>query len=116
MLDEKLFYTDGITEQRVWNILIRDDGHFSAESDSLNGSALGHLSGNTLFMKYSTRVKIAENKHWNLDMRDLMILQPDGALHNITQVCKWGIRLGTVSTQYQQHNGDHRFADTARQA
>ncbi|MFK7861942.1 MAG: DUF3833 family protein [Granulosicoccus sp.] len=106
VLDEKLFYTDGIVEVRQWKIAITGNGIFSAESDSLINGANGFVDGNRLSMKYSMKVKIEENKTWDLDMDDVMILQPDGSLHNITQVCKWGFRIGTVSTQYLRHDGD----------
>jgi hypothetical protein len=57
-------------------------------------------------MSYVMRVKLDEGKYWDLRMEDLMLLQPDGSLHNITQVFKWGVRIGTVSTQYQHHDGE----------
>lgn len=105
VLDEKLYYTDGMVEERVWTVTITDSGIFQAESDSLVGPATGQLKGNTLAMNYSMLVDIAEDKQWKLDMDDFMILQPSGSLHNITQVHKWGIRIGIVSTQYQHHDG-----------
>ena len=105
ILDENLFYTDGMVEQRFWSITVSESGAFEAESDSLIGKAQGSISGNTLKMKYSMRVLIEEGKTWDLDMKDVMILQPDGSLHNMTQVSKWGVRLGIVSTQYLHHDG-----------
>jgi len=105
VLDEKLFYTDGVVEERVWRVEISQAGVFRAESESLLGLAKGQIKGNTLAMQYAMRVKIEEGKQWEFDMKDVMILQPDGSLHNITQVYKWGVRLGTVSTQYQHHDG-----------
>lgn len=110
-LDEKLFYTDGVRESRLWKVSITEDGMFTAQSDSLIGEAIGLVKGNCLSMKYTMEVKVEENNHWVLDMKDSMILQPDGSLHNITQVYKWGIRIGTVSTQYQHHDGRMLCAD-----
>lgn len=107
VLDEKLFYTDGVVEVRRWLVNINGNGVFSAESDSLINGARGHLSEDRLVMAYSMKVIIEEGKIWHLDMKDQMILQPDGSLHNITQVCKWGLRIGTVSTQYLRHDGDN---------
>jgi len=105
-LDEKLFYTDGIIETRTWHITVSDKGVFKAESESLIDGAHGLICDNTLDMKYSMKVNVGQDKHWNLDMEDRMILQPDGSLHNITHVSKWGIRIGTVSSQYLHHDGD----------
>ena len=104
-LDENLFYTDGAVEKRLWSITVNDDGLFEAESDSLIGKAHGTINGNMLNMKYCMRVSIEADKSWDLNMKDMMILQPDGSLHNTTQVFKWGVRLGTVSTQFLHHDG-----------
>ncbi|MFK8083063.1 MAG: DUF3833 family protein [Granulosicoccus sp.] len=111
VLDEKLFYSDGIVEYRQWSINVTDNGIFSAQSESLINGAHGFIDGNRLSMSYSMKVKIEENKVWDLDMKDLMILQPDGSLHNITHVSKWGLRIGTVSTQYLQHDGEKLCVD-----
>lgn len=99
-LDEKLIYSDGVVETRLWEVSITDDGHFSAESDSLVGNAKGVIKGNALNMQYVMNVLIAPEKTWTLSMDDYMFLQADGSLHNITQVKKYGIRIGSVSTQY----------------
>lgn len=111
VLDEKLFYSDEVVEARRWVITVTDDGVFKAESDSLLNGAKGVVNGNQLLMTYAMSVKISHDKSWNLDMKDLMILQPDGSLHNITHVHKWGIRIGTVSAQYLHHNGDKLCVD-----
>lgn len=105
-LDERLYYTDGMNEERLWKVQISDNGAFTAHSDSLVGPATGQLRGNTLSMRYTMRVQVDKDSQWQLDLKDMMILQPDGSLHNIAQVYKWGVRIGTVSTQYQQHDGD----------
>ena len=111
VLDEKLFYTDGVVEERVWRVEITQNGVFRAESGSLLGDATGQITGNTLAMKYAMRVKIEEGKQWDLAMKDFMMLQPDGSLHNVTQVYKWGLRLGTVSTQYIHHDGNMKCSN-----
>lgn len=104
-LDEKLFYSDGIVETRLWAVTIDENGKFKAESDSLVGPATGEQIGSALRMQYVMNVMIAENKFWKLDMNDYMFYQPDGSLHNSTEVKKWGIRIGNVSTQYYKHDG-----------
>ena len=108
VLDEKLFYTDGVIEERLWRVNVDEHGNFSASSDSLIGDAKGRIRGNTLSMRYMMRVMIEQDKFWNLEMRDTMILQPDGILHNTNHVYKWGIRIGTVSAQYL-HQDDEQF-------
>lgn len=108
LLDEKLHYDDASIEERQWRINVSDDGVFSAESTSLIDGASGQIEGNTLNMRYAMKVRIDEGKTWDLDMKDKMILQPNGVLHNITQVCKWGVRIGTVSAQYHRE-GDNQY-------
>jgi len=111
-LSEKLYYANGFYEERIWYVDESDDGSFRAESDSLIGAAIGHIEANVLTMCYTMRVVIDRNKVWTLDMKDSMLLQPDGSLHNITHVHKWGVRIGTVSTQYQRHDGEMLCADS----
>jgi len=105
VLDEKLYYSDGVFEERVWDVTISEAGDFVAESDSLVGPATGKLQGSGLQLQYVMNVLIAENKIWKLSMDDYMFFQPDGSLHNSTIVQKWGMRIGSVSTQYIKHDG-----------
>ena len=104
-LVEKLYYSDGIIEDRVWSVSIQPNGEFKAESDSLVGAAVGEQSGSGLKLHYIMNVMIAEDKFWKLKMNDYMFFQPDRSLHNSTEVKKWGIRIGNVSTQYYKHDG-----------
>lgn len=104
-LDETLFYSDGVIEERLWVVRIGADGTFNAESDSLVGAATGTQQGSGLEMEYVMNVMIAENKFWKLSMTDYMFYQPDYSLHNSTEVRKWGLRIGNVSTQYYKHDG-----------
>ena len=50
-------------------------------------------------------VIVAEDKTILFKMNDYMFYQPDGSLHNSTEVNKLGVRLGNVSTQYYKHDG-----------
>jgi len=109
-LDEKLYYSDGVVEERLWAVNISPDGVFTAESDALVGGAKGEVKGSALRMEYVMNVKIAENKFWKLKMNDYMFFQPDRSLHNSTEVIKWGLRIGNVSTQYYKHDGSETCA------
>jgi len=100
VLDEALYYSDGMVETRVWEVSIDEQGNFRAVSDSLVGDAVGKVQGNAMNIKYVMNVQIDESSNWALSMNDFMFLQPDGSLHNITQVKKFGIRIGSVSAQY----------------
>lgn len=104
-LDEVLFYSDGVIEKRVWDVSIGPDGQFSAESESLVGAAIGVQQGSGLHLHYIMNVMIADDKFWKLTMNDYMFYQPDRSLHNMTEVKKWGLRIGNVSTQYYKHDG-----------
>jgi len=104
-LDETLFYTDEVVEKRVWLVTVGPEGEFKASSDSLMGDALGQISGNGLQMRYTMAIGMPGGDEGTFDFNDFMLLQPDGSVHNITQVLKWGVRLGAVSTQYARHDG-----------
>lgn len=114
ILDEVLSYTDGITDKRSWRVYIDSQGNFRASSESLVGDASGRLLGNALNLKYSMNVDLSNGKSWLMNMDDWMFLQPDGSLHNYTRVSKWGIYIGSVSTQYirldQASNADNTVA------
>lgn len=115
VLDETLYYSDGLVEGRVWQVSINNKGVFIAESDSLVGQALGQIKGNALQMRYTMNVQVEEDgKAWALDFNDFMLLQPDYSVHNITQVYKWGFRLGTVTTQYARHDGSDTCSSMAQ--
>ena len=105
VLDEVLRYTDGIVERRLWRVRVGAAGELSAESESLVDGARGRVRGNALEMRYAMRIVKPAGGGLTLDFHDFMFLQPDGGLHHLTHVRKWGMRVGTVSTQYVRHDG-----------
>ena len=113
LLDEALHYTDGVRERRLWRVTIDDAGAFRAESESLIGVARGIVRGNGLEIRYAMPIATTDGGEMTFDFADFMLLQPDGSLHNITHVKKWGVRLGTVSTQYDRHDGSETCATRA---
>jgi len=80
LLDEVLYYTDGVVEKRQWLVNTTESGDFRAEAEALI--------------------------QWQLSMNDWMFYQADGSLHNATFVSKWGFRIGVVTTQYTKHDGE----------
>ena len=103
VLDETLRYTDGVVEERLWRVSVDDDGRFRATGDALLGEASGRMRGNALGMRYRMRVAVGGGRDVVFDFEDLMLLQPDGCLHNLVHVRKWGVRVGSVATQYVRH-------------
>jgi len=114
VLDEALYYSDGMVETRVWEVVIDENGKFSAVSDSLVNGATGIQSGNALNMQYIMNVQIDPETTWKLSMNDFMFLQADGSLHNVTHVKKFGVRIGTVSAQYFRSNEENTVAKTGQ--
>ena len=106
LLDEVLYYTDGVVEKRQWLVNTTESGDFRAEAEALIGGATGMIKGNALEMNYVMRVDLADGKQWQLSMNDWMFYQADGSLHNATFVSKWGFRIGVVTTQYTKHDGE----------
>jgi len=105
VLREALYYSDDVEENRIWTLKFNEQG-FTATSPSLVGIATARLHGNALQMKYKMKVNVTADDVWILGMDDWMFYQPDGNLHNSTIVSKWGIRIGSVSTQYAKHDGE----------
>jgi len=102
VLDERLIYNDGMIETRTWEVSVDENGRFHGESDSLVGSASGIQEGNGLNLQYVMNVQIDAERTWKLSMNDFMSLQPDGSLHNLVHVKKYGVRIGTISALYQR--------------
>lgn len=102
VLSEELRYSDGVVENRQWHIRMDDGGNFSATSDSLVGEASGVQRGNTVNLKYRMYVDLKDDKRWLLKINDWLILQQDGSVHNITEVYKWGFKIGTVSNVFHK--------------
>ena len=107
VLDETLRYTDGVVEKRLWRVRVDAEGAFRATGDTLLGEATGCARGNALEMRYRMPVSVGGGRDMPFDFHDLMLLQPDGRLHNLVHVKKWGVRVGSVATQYARHADEH---------
>ena len=101
-LTEELRYTDGVVERRNWNFRKEADGRFTATSDSLVGTATGVQKGNSANLKYRMHIDLKDNKRWLVAINDWFFLQQDGSLHNVSEVYKWGLRIGSVSNVFSK--------------
>ncbi len=101
-LTEELRYTDGVVEQRQWHVRKSGDGRFTATSDSLVGEAKGVQQGNTANFRYSMYIDLKGGKRWLVRINDWFFLQQDGSVHNVSEVYKWGIKIGSVSNVFQK--------------
>ena len=103
MLDEDFVYSDGTLDKRIWTISKNSDGTYTGTADDVKGVAIGHQSGNAFHWVYELGLEIGkEKKPFYVTMDDWMFLQPDSTVINITNMKKFGARLGTVSIFFRK--------------
>ena len=95
-LAENFTYANGGTQQRLWNLTLKEDGHFTATADDIIGLAKGQVSGATLSMTY--RIRLPENAGGHvLDVTDWLYLMENGTLLNRSELRKFGIKVAELT-------------------
>jgi len=100
-LDERFLYNDGETDQRIWNITVKENGNYEGQAADVVGTAQGRVAGNALNWQYELNLPVGQ-RIWKVHFNDWMFLQSDGVLINKAKVTKWGIHLGTVTLFFQK--------------
>ncbi len=101
VLDEHFVYSDGSTQQRVWQITNTGDGTYNGKADDVVGIAQGRVAGNSLHWTYTLRLPIDDDVY-DVQFDDWMYLQEDGVMLNRSVMKKFGFRLGEVTLFFKR--------------
>jgi len=99
-LDEHFEYSDGTKQNRVWTI-VKDGDRYTGTAADVVGEASGSASGNALHWNYVLALPVDE-RIWNMDMDDWMLLLDERTLLNRTTMAKFGFRVGEVTLSFRR--------------
>ncbi|MFD0979111.1 DUF3833 family protein [Tropicimonas aquimaris] len=94
-LTEDFTYSNGNRMQRKWFLELRDDTHFVATAEDIEGEGQGVISGATVMLRYRIRLPEEAGGHV-LDTTDWMYLMEDGAIMNRSEMRKFGIKVAEL--------------------
>ena len=99
VLDERFYYGDGETDNRIWTIDKTGDHTYEGRADDVIGVAQGESYGNALNWQYNMRLKFGSGT-MRVHFSDWMFLQPTGVLLNRARVTKFGVEIGAVTLSF----------------
>lgn len=100
-LEEHFIFSDGKTDQRVWQIKVHDDNNFSATAHDVVGKAKGQQFGNAIRMDYVLTIPV-DNKKYDIKIKDWMYLVDQDSLVNVSTMTKFGLRVGRLSIGFKK--------------
>jgi len=100
-LAERFRYSDGRSDERVWNIRFQDGNRFTATAHDVVGEAKGSQRGNAAMMEYRLRVP-RDDGEIVVAMEDWLYLQEDGTLINRTRMSKFGLTVGELVVAFRK--------------
>ena len=95
-LDESFEWSDGEKQKRVWTITKTADGKYEGRAGDVVDKADGKVAGNAVNWAYTLAVPI-DGSTYHFTMDDWMYLISDKVLLNVTQMSKFGFRVGTLT-------------------
>jgi len=99
-LDEHFEFADGTRQQRVWKI-VKDGDRYTGTAPDVVGTAQGQAAGNALRWNYVLALPV-DDKVWNMDMDDWMILVDATTMLNRTAMSKYGFKVGEVTLSFRK--------------
>ncbi|GAK84369.1 putative lipoprotein precursor [Vibrio ponticus] len=100
-LVEDFIYSDGVEEQRIWNIERLEDGSYQGTAQDIIGTATGAEQGNAMRWQYDFELPY-DGSTITVAMDDWLFRQDDKHLFNITKVKKFGVQVATVTIFFQK--------------
>lgn len=95
VLSEDFRYAGGTSQARRWEIVLGQDGAFTATAPDIVGTAQGQHSGSTIRMTYRLRLAEGAGGHV-LDVVDWIYLMEDGTMMNKSEMRKFGIKVAEL--------------------
>jgi hypothetical protein len=106
-LAEVFYWNDGEVQTRTWQVWRTGEGTFAGTAGDVVGQATGKASGNALNWRYMLAVNLGTPEKpntINLHLDDWMYLLPDNTLLNITDMRKFGLKVGEIVIFIQPAN------------
>lgn len=103
--DEKIVYSDGKQESRIWSITKINDTSYEATNPDLIGKATITIAGNTMNWKYKMNITV-NNSVYKIDFDDWMYLMPNGQIINRNYFKKFGFTVGEL-TLFMEKKSSH---------
>lgn len=95
IMSEHFRYDSGRTQNREWQLILGNDGHFQATAPDLVGQATGVQAGPSVELRY--RIKLPDEVGgYVLSALDWMYLTPEGTIVNRSQFRKFGVKVAEL--------------------
>lgn len=101
VLDERFFYSDGTTQQRIWRLTQLADGRYTGRADDVVGEAMGESRGNAFHWTYTLSLPV-DGTVYEVQFDDWMYLMTDKVMLNKAAMSKFGVRLGEVTLSFSK--------------
>lgn len=101
-LDEHFEFNDGEKQHRVWKLVPRGDGEFTATANDTKETAQTRVSGNAFFMDYILTVNY-QGRDLDVSVEDQMFLVSPTVIINQSTLRKFGIAVGEVTLTIVKH-------------
>lgn len=96
-LEEKFYYADGRTQERVWKLTKTGPNTYEGRASDVEGVAVGTTAGNALNWQYVLNVTMEDGNTMALSLDDWMYLIDENNMINRTQMYKFGIPVGEIT-------------------
>ncbi len=100
-LEEHFVFSDGKTDERIWEIEVIDDNNFKARAHDTVGFAKGEQYGNAVKMAYVLQVPVDE-KIYDIELTDWIYLIDEKNAINVSQMTKFGLKVGTLTISFKK--------------
>lgn len=95
ILDETFLFSDGEEDFRQWRIKRVSADSFEGQANDINGMAFGETAGNALRWKYNLTL-VSNGRNIDVDFDDWMFQTSEDIIVNISDIKKWGFKVGEV--------------------
>lgn len=101
--NEKIVYSDGKEETRVWKLNKISDSLYEATTPDVIGIATIKVAGNSMNWRYTMNIKV-DDKTYKINFDDWMFLMKDGKLMNRNYFHKFGLTVGELTLFMEKIN------------
>ncbi len=101
-LTEHFIFSDGKTQDRIWQIKFNDAHTFTATAGDVIGVANGSQHGNAVNMNYLLHHVQEDSSTIDITIDDWLFLTEGGVLINRSKLYKFGVQVGEVLISFSK--------------